>query len=204
MPAGLYAPGGIFIPLGHCVAFENCPVRQSFGGELRRTCPGVYGSERASLCYGKDTPRAFFSAKRASFCVQAWGQPAVRAASSSCCRFPCCSQLSYRYQRQVRAERHGFAICGHPGQTKHLAWGKQLLWSSGRDAGVLWYERSIVPKLSCATASSFTLKCLLCFRLSLVCQFVLPFEVQSLTLGGWFFLYFASFLLNSKTRLVMH
>lgn len=179
---GFSSPWGTVLPL------KTAQQGRVFGRELRRTCPGVYGSERASLCYGKDTPRAFFSAKRASLCVQAWGQPAVWAASSSCCGFPCCAQLSYRYQSQVRAKEHGFAICGHPGQTKHLAWGKQLLWSSGRDAGVLWYERSIVPKISCATASSFTLKCLLCFRLSPVCQFVLPFEVQSLTLGGFFYI----------------
>lgn len=133
MPAGPHAPGGIFSSPSHCVAFENHSARHSFGGEPRRICPGACGSGRASLCYGKDTSRAF-SVQNEHHFVQAPGQPAGQVASCFCCGFPCCAQLNSRYQSQVQAEGHGFAICGHPRQTKCLAWSKQLLWSHGRDA----------------------------------------------------------------------
>jgi len=71
---------GFSAPPGHCVASVNCLSRHRFGGELWRICP-TCGSEKNLSMSWQRYVQSLPSAKRASLCVQAWGQPASGSGS---------------------------------------------------------------------------------------------------------------------------
>lgn len=76
-------PEGFSAPEALC-CLSKLPARHSFGGELRRIYPGACGSERVSLCPGKDTSRAFSVQNEHRFMgkhgdSQRFGQPSAPA-----------------------------------------------------------------------------------------------------------------------------
>lgn len=91
-PAGPHAPGGTFQPL------KNHPPRHSFGEELLRTCPGLYGRERASLYHAQDKSRAFSVQNEHHLVYAGDSQQFVQPPAVG---FPACAQLNCRYQSQI-------------------------------------------------------------------------------------------------------